>query len=235
MSEVWEFAMPTMVERRFVEDLTLSPLAYTLLIRTATRRDPSVSIGYVLPGVAREDVMSALDELVERGHVEMGPLGLRLSPKVPDYVKVTPVKAPLSAKTSRADRRVCALYRWFDSGGRLLYVGITGNLSARSRAHAKSSRWFTLSTGEPVVEWFSSRDAAAKAEVSAIKSERPLFNGSEDPGSFSRLVRYLDDIGRPELLPTWAVNRGSCARDEMPEGARWVQRALRSRRARADS
>jgi DNA-binding XRE family transcriptional regulator/predicted GIY-YIG superfamily endonuclease len=69
-----------------------------------------------------------------------------------------------------------ALYRHFDSDGRLLYVGIALNVFRRTREH-ESSSWFA-SIQRIEVEHFSSRKDAEAAERAAIKNEKPVYNES---------------------------------------------------------
>jgi len=68
-----------------------------------------------------------------------------------------------------------ALYRAFDKDARLLYVGISFKPIERLGSHTKSAEWpATMARFE--VEWFDSRETATKAEVCAIKAEKPEFN-----------------------------------------------------------
>jgi predicted GIY-YIG superfamily endonuclease len=67
------------------------------------------------------------------------------------------------------------LYRYFDSEGQLLYVGITGDNTKRQSQHRRSSFWF----GEiayATFEHFEERQKALEAEGKAIKDEKPLHN-----------------------------------------------------------
>ena len=67
------------------------------------------------------------------------------------------------------------LYRYYDSQGHLLYVGITGDNTKRQSQHRRNSFWF----GEihsATFEHFITREQASQAEVSAIQSERPRYN-----------------------------------------------------------
>lgn len=70
---------------------------------------------------------------------------------------------------------VTALYRQFDAGGRLLYVGIANNPLRRTGEHAAEKPWFTQVVRIDI-QWLPDRDAALEAEEHAIKTERPLFN-----------------------------------------------------------
>lgn len=70
-----------------------------------------------------------------------------------------------------------AVYRCFDAVDDLLYVGMTANPDRRFAAHARYSEWWPL-TARTSIEWFDSRDAAGAAEKTAIKTERPRYNGT---------------------------------------------------------
>ena len=67
------------------------------------------------------------------------------------------------------------LYRYFDSEGRLLYVGITGDNTKRQSQHRRNSFWFG-EIASAKFEHFDTRRDAAQAEVLAIKNEKPLHN-----------------------------------------------------------
>lgn len=102
----------------------------------------------------------------------------------------------------------CLLYRWFDKDDRLLYVGTTNDLGARTAAHGKKSSWTAFSV-RSTVEHFPSREDAQRAEVTAIRTEFPLFNSqyNDTPEARQRLVTYLLEHNRPDLLRP-AVSRG---------------------------
>ena len=70
-----------------------------------------------------------------------------------------------------------ALYRFFDADGRLLYVGMTHRLAARTSEHSRSAAttWWPK-VASRTIEWFDSRSEAKTAESSAIRSENPAFN-----------------------------------------------------------
>jgi hypothetical protein len=116
------------------------------------------------------------------------------------YPPDTPWNFPRPVPTS--------LYYWYDADGRLLYVGITGNLAARQDSHAKRSSWAEFAASS-VIERYPSREAAEAAEKDAIESSRPLFNRiyNDTPEARERLVAYLVERGRTDLLVP-AVSRG---------------------------
>lgn len=67
------------------------------------------------------------------------------------------------------------LYRYYDSEGQLLYVGITGNNTKRQSQHRRNSFWF----GEVATasfEYFDDREEALEAETKAIQNEKPKHN-----------------------------------------------------------
>lgn len=68
-----------------------------------------------------------------------------------------------------------ALYRHFDAGGVLLYVGIATNHIARLQQHSKGSHW-SKDIRQVVVEMFPDRWAALDAEENVIKGEKPKHN-----------------------------------------------------------
>jgi DNA-binding transcriptional regulator YhcF (GntR family) len=68
-----------------------------------------------------------------------------------------------------------ALYRLYDSQGRLLYVGIATSPERRWLQHAAEKVWWPAVSRRDT-EWFPSRAEAAAAEITAIRSERPCHN-----------------------------------------------------------
>jgi predicted GIY-YIG superfamily endonuclease len=67
------------------------------------------------------------------------------------------------------------LYRHFDEGRKLLYVGISLSTFARLSQHKDHSEWFEkIKTVE--IQHFQTRDEAMAAERQAIKTENPKFN-----------------------------------------------------------
>lgn len=68
-----------------------------------------------------------------------------------------------------------ALYRAFNSGGELLYAGISHAAMQRFAAHRHYSQWFA-ETAQITFEWFDSRERAIAAEQAVIVNECPKFN-----------------------------------------------------------
>ena len=71
--------------------------------------------------------------------------------------------------------RVCALYRLYDSRGRLLYVGCSGEPKLRRRAHSYNRIW-GADIASMTVKWFDSKGAALTAERHACVFEAPKWN-----------------------------------------------------------
>lgn len=74
----------------------------------------------------------------------------------------------------------CDLYRFYDAGGRLLYVGISKQLPVRWRNHGQFKSWWP-DVARATIEHYESRDAAAEAEIRAIVTERPAYNVKDAP------------------------------------------------------
>ncbi|MEV8474858.1 GntR family transcriptional regulator [Streptomyces sp. NPDC051173] len=68
-----------------------------------------------------------------------------------------------------------ALYRLYDVDDRLLYVGITNDVTKRWLDHQCTKQWWALVVRK-TVEWFDARVDAECAEIEAIKGERPRYN-----------------------------------------------------------
>jgi predicted GIY-YIG superfamily endonuclease len=68
-----------------------------------------------------------------------------------------------------------ALYRHFNSDGKLLYVGISTTPLRRIQQHKSLSAWFR-DVVRIELQWYSNRKAAEDAERTAITTENPQFN-----------------------------------------------------------
>ncbi|MGQ9348922.1 GIY-YIG nuclease family protein [Mycolicibacterium gilvum] len=67
------------------------------------------------------------------------------------------------------------LYRLYDKGGRLLYVGITDNCFRRWKEHSKDKEWWRH-VHQFTQDWYPDRQSVEAAERRAISTEAPLFN-----------------------------------------------------------
>jgi hypothetical protein len=68
-----------------------------------------------------------------------------------------------------------SLYRHYDAGGMLLYVGIASSHIARLKSHKGKAGWF-WDIARIEVEHFASRADALAAEAVAIRDENPVHN-----------------------------------------------------------
>ncbi|MFC7880463.1 GntR family transcriptional regulator [Streptomyces sp. NPDC057376] len=75
-----------------------------------------------------------------------------------------------------------ALYQFFDHAGQLLYVGITDDPKTRWARHQKyaATTWWPRAS-RVSVDWVTGRDAAAVAELRAIRTRAPLYNSGGSP------------------------------------------------------
>lgn len=71
--------------------------------------------------------------------------------------------------------RGATLYRFYDADDRLLYVGISLSVFQRWQQHSADKPWWQH-VCRGVLEHFDTREAAAQAELCAIRDEDPLFN-----------------------------------------------------------
>lgn len=77
-----------------------------------------------------------------------------------------------------------ALYRAFDSADRLLYIGASINRFKRVDYHFSHQPWaneIATIRFEPVAA--KTGDELARAEIAAIKKERPKYNCTHNPAS----------------------------------------------------
>ena len=94
------------------------------------------------------------------------------------------------------EEKPTALYRFFDSDNRLLYVGISFQLGMRMSRHRNSRRWREIARIE--LTWHENRTAAAAAEDAAIKTESPLWNvcGTPKHGRPHKFLAVVDILQR---------------------------------------
>ncbi|MEV0831511.1 MULTISPECIES: GIY-YIG nuclease family protein [Streptosporangiaceae] len=98
-----------------------------------------------------------------------------------------------------------ALYRFYDEDDRLLYIGITENITARWGSHATKKAWWP-EVARKDVEWFDTRALALAAETRAIITERPVHNIVHAPGRIviRRILPRPDKtLIKPPALPLY--------------------------------
>jgi hypothetical protein len=97
-----------------------------------------------------------------------------------------PVEAP----------EVTELYRFYDEGECLLYVGISFSAVARMASHKCEKIWFRQVT-KITIERYATRQDALDAEATAIREERPAWNVSgtaSNPNSFKNKPKRLRQV-----------------------------------------
>lgn len=102
------------------------------------------------------------------------------------------------------------LYRFFDVQDRLLYVGIAGRPAERAHQHSKEKEWW-LEVTRSTYEHFTTREAAAAAEVAAIVTEHPLYNVVHNTKGSSPLPPALERRHNPGLTDQQTVPGGLSA------------------------
>lgn len=67
------------------------------------------------------------------------------------------------------------VYRLYDVGGKLLYVGISYDAIFRAEQHSKGKKWWS-DVAKIDIKRHSTRDAAIDEEERAIRDENPTYN-----------------------------------------------------------
>lgn len=99
------------------------------------------------------------------------------------------------------------LYRFY-GGRRLLYVGITDNVSTRFTDHAKKAWWSEVTN--IAFTTYADRAAALEAEVEAIRQERPAYNVAGT--GRSRALPVAGRVQEFETLAQAAARLGICVK-----------------------
>lgn len=76
--------------------------------------------------------------------------------------------------------RPTAVYRLYDDGGMLLYVGIAHDLATRWRQHRKTKEWWPR-VARKAIAWCNDRPSAEMGEQLVIMEEGPYFNRNMPP------------------------------------------------------
>lgn len=98
------------------------------------------------------------------------------------------------------------VYRYYDTGARLLYVGVSLSPIARLRGHAGRSEWIDQ-VSRIEIERFADSRTALDAEKQAIQAERPIYNvaySRKPPGRTP--AKPLEETERLRLLGIWKSN-----------------------------
>lgn len=109
--------------------------------------------------------------------------------------------------------RHTSLYRFFDSNGSLLYVGISFDLPTRWVDHSSSKPWWHC-VDTATIEHYPDRGTAEAAERHAIKTENPAWNvlhRSSKTASSEARPRPKQPVA-PALTPTRLIRVGQAAK-----------------------
>jgi excinuclease UvrABC nuclease subunit len=94
------------------------------------------------------------------------------------------------------------LYRFYNTEGSLLYVGITKFFEPRLKQHYKNAEWF-FETASVRLEHYETRQEVELAETRAIQSESPRYN----------IAKSMDKDVALDALATLRETRGINATD----------------------
>lgn len=105
----------------------------------------------------------------------------------------------------------CHLYRYYDAGGVVLYIGISSDVCIRERAHYAAGPAWRRRAAFMLVETYPSRRVAEAAEAQAIEDEEPQGNRKWPAAYWSEFSSAPDAWwlkGRPDYRgdhPAWAI------------------------------
>ncbi|MFD5891131.1 GIY-YIG nuclease family protein [Streptomyces sp. NPDC060334] len=106
-----------------------------------------------------------------------------------------------------------AVYRLYDAETQLLYVGITMKLEQRLADHRRKKFWWHLVERQDV-RWYDSRPEAEVVETEAIRTENPLYDGTDRIANWvhARQLRPVDPFWRPVAESLLAlIEDGTCS------------------------
>ena len=94
-----------------------------------------------------------------------------------------------------------AVYRFYDAGGRLLYVGISTRPKARWYAHARYQQWWA-DVAHKDLRWYPDRPAARAEEIRVMDAEDPVHNIDRGHGAAPRRAQPRIVTARPSAACT---------------------------------
>lgn len=83
------------------------------------------------------------------------------------------------------------VYRFYAADRQPLYIGITTGSAVRWYGHRRESEWWPLAEFV-AVSFYDSYEEAAKAEMAAIRAERPRFNRQGMKPRMQCLIKFGD-------------------------------------------
>jgi hypothetical protein len=112
---------------------------------------------------------------------------------------------------------ITSLYRYYDSGGKLLYVGISVSAAGRMAQHYETAPWFE-NLASVKVEKYSNREAALLAEKNAIVTEKPMFNKIHNQGRHEQSSNLITNLTNIQNIPTYRTSVTPTIENESPYG-----------------
>ncbi len=94
------------------------------------------------------------------------------------------------------EMRPQVLYRHYDKGGALLYIGVSCSAFTRLSQHSNHSHWFA-DIATVTLEHYPDRESVLKAETQAILTEKPAHNINHNKPT--RLDVIPDDVDESPL------------------------------------
>lgn len=85
------------------------------------------------------------------------------------------------------NERPHVLYRFFDAGGDLLYVGVTNDPGRRWSRHASDKPWWN-EVDRIEIDRYPDRTSVLAAERKAVQDERPRYNVVHAPAPLSKTI-----------------------------------------------
>lgn len=82
------------------------------------------------------------------------------------------------------------VYRFYNSAGLTLYVGVTQNLPLRLRNHASQQPWFGR-VSRLVADYYDSWPAASEIEEISIAVENPVYNVGKNQLTALHIVELI--------------------------------------------
>jgi hypothetical protein len=99
------------------------------------------------------------------------------------------------------------LYRFFDAGGDLLYIGKSVNVWSRFTSHRRTSKFYPEAARVELQRGFASAGELDKAEVSAIRAEHPKFNIVHNDTTASRPAYVATSIEADTPAPPATIDQ----------------------------
>lgn len=142
-----------------------------------------------------------------------------------------------AASTTGPVAAVTYVYRFYDRGGRLLYVGVTSNTKTRFKAHEAKPWWPEVH--RRTIREHPNRELALAAEAMAIMEERPRYNVAR-PGAAAHERLYAAGTersmsGASPHDPVTVINRAYDRIEALEAELRAVRAALAAEVSRREA